>query len=77
METNQIIDGNKTPPERIPAGRSKYHCGRYDEVKRRHKDREISAIGEIPYFFLLCVGFSRYPDAYAARPCASACAFVG
>lgn len=32
-------------------------------VKRRHKDRENSAIGEIPYFFLLCWGFSRYPDA--------------
>ena len=46
-------------------------------VKRRHKDREISAIAEIPYFFLSVVGFSRYPAAYAARPWASAWAFVG
>ena len=32
-------------------------------VKRRHKDRENSPIVEIPYFFLLCVGFSLYPEA--------------
>jgi hypothetical protein len=32
-------------------------------VKRHGKDREISLIVEIPYFFLPCVGFSRYPDA--------------
>ena len=50
--------------------------GRY-VVKRHGKDREKSAKAIIPYFFLLCVGFSLYPDAYAARPCASACALVG
>lgn len=60
QSTQPLMDA-KTPPGRIPAGRPKYCCGRYDEVKRRNKDRENSAIGEIPYFFLFCVGFSRYP----------------
>ena len=63
MEANQIVDGCKNPARTNPGGAVKIPLLGDTMVKRRHKDRENSPIGEIPYFFLLCVGFSRYPDA--------------
>lgn len=54
--------GYKKPHPDFGRGTSKYRWGD-TMVKRRGKDRENSRNGEIPYFFLLCAGFSLYPDA--------------